>query len=425
MDQALKGLRVADLTIITAGACATQMLADLGAEIIKIESGSYPDPFRYWAGMASTDADPPPDPWNFAPTFNMVNRNKRGVCLDLKHPRGRETFLELVKVSDIVTENFRQGVMDRLGIGYDVLREINPKIIMLSLGSQGSTGPESRYGSYGSTLDSLSGLMGITGYTDSHPIWSSGEVNYPDQVASLFGAGILLAAIRQRDKTGQGAYIDLSQREMMTNTIGEYILQYTIEGQMPAQQGNRHPAMAPNDCYRCDGPNDWVAISVASNTEWQALCEIIGRRDLVTDDRFNTEQERWKNQDLLRQPIEEWTATRRKHDAMSALQAAGVRAGAVQTGAEMLSDPHLNDRGYYQTVINHRAGPQTLRIAPYKLSQTPPRLESPAPMLGQDTEAVLRDILGMSDSEINELDTLGVTTNSARSTRARVKSSAR
>lgn len=423
MDQALKGIRVADLTIITAGACATQMLADLGAEIIKVESGTYPDPFRYWAGPVGDDDEAPPDPWNWAPTFNMVNRNKRGVCLDLKHPKGRETFLKLVEVSDIVTENFRQGVMERLGIGYETLRAVNPKIIMLSLGSQGSTGPESRYGSYGSTLDALSGLMGITGYTDSHPIWSSGEVNYPDQVASIFGAGILLAAIRHRNRTGRGTFIDLSQREMMTTMIGEHILEYTVAGRLPEQQGNRRPSMAPNDCYRCAGDNDWVAISVADNAEWRALCEVIGRSDLVNDERYSAPLARSKNEGSLRPEIEAWTSQQSKHDAMKDLQAAGVRAGAVLTGAEMLDDRHLRERGYYQPVENTRSGRQTLRIAPYKLSKTPPRIERPAPVLGQDTDAVLRNVLGLADEEIQELANLGVTANAARSTRARVKSS--
>lgn len=414
MEQALTGLRVADLTIITAGACTTQMLADLGAEVIKVESGSYPDPFRYWAGSRATGDNPPPDPWNHAPTFNMVNRNKRAICLDLKHPRGREAFLELVKVSDLVTENFRQGVMDRLGIGYETLREVNPRIIMLSLGSQGSTGPERHYGSYGSTLDALSGLMGITGYTDTHPIWSSGEVNYPDQVASLFGAGMLLAAIRQREKTGKGCYIDLSQREMMTNTIGEYVLEYAVEGRRPAQQGNHQPGLAPNDCYRCAGENDWVAISIASDEEWQTFCSIISRPDLAANDRFRTAAAREEHQDELRQPIEEWSQRLNKFEASAMLTQVGIPAAAVLTGAEMLVDHHLNQRGYYQRVENHRSGAQTLRLAPYKLSKTPPRITTPAPVLGQDTEAVLREVLGMNDAEITELENLGVTSNIPR-----------
>lgn len=419
MNRALAGIRVADLTIITAGACATQMLADLGAEIIKVESGTYPDPFRYWQQAPTRDVNPPPDPWNWAPTFNMVNRNKRGITLDLKHPKGRETFLRLVEVSDAVTENFRQGVMERLGLSYETLREVNPRIVMLSLGSQGSTGPESRYGSYGSTLDALSGLMGITGYEDSHPIWSSGEVNYPDQVASIFGAGILLAALRQRNNTGVGTYIDVSQRELMTTMIGEHVLEYTADGRLPRQRGNKHPAAAPNDCYRCAGENNWVAISVIGDDEWMRFCEVIKRLDLVTDARFATHAVRRVHQDELRPAIEAWTSRRSKHETMDVLQRAGIRAGAVLTGAEMLSDPHLNDRGYYQPIENTRAGHQMLRVAPYRLSATPPIIERPAPTLGQDTVEVLRDVLQMNESEIAELEALGVTQCAPKGRRAR------
>lgn len=414
MEQALKGLRIADLTIITAGACATQMLADLGAEVIKVESGAYPDPFRYWQGAPEDPAHAPSDPWNWSPTFNMVNRNKLGICLDLKHPQGRDAFLQLVERSDAVTENFRQGVMERLGLSYAELRSVNPSIVMLSLGSQGSTGPESRYGSYGSTLDALSGLMGITGYTDSHPIWSSGEVNYPDQVASIFGAGMLLAALRQRDKTGEGTWIDLSQRELMTAMIGEHVLEYTVGGNMPGQQGNQRPPMAPDDTYRCAGKNDWLAISIANDEEWRTFCTVIDRADLSSDARFASTKGREEHAELLRPDIEAWTSTRTKHDAMQLLQDAGLRAGAVLTGAEMLDDPHLNERGYYEPIENVRSGRQTMRIAPYQFSQTPPLIARPAPVLGQDTEEVLRRVLGMSVTQIEELARLGVTRNTPR-----------
>lgn len=307
MEQALKGICITDLMIITAGACATQMLADLGAEVIKVESGNYPDPFRYWQGAPEDPDNAPPDPWNWSPTFNMVNRNKLGVCIDLKHPKGRKVFLELVATSDAVTENFRQGGMQRLGLSYETLRKVNPRIVMLSLGSQGSIGPESRYGSYGSTLDSLSGLMGITGYEDSHPIWSSGEVNYPDQVASIFGAGILLAALRQCDKSSVGTYIDPSQRKLITTMIGEHVLEYIAGGRLPEPRGNQRPPMAPNDAYRCAGENDWVAISIAGDDEWRRLCQVIGRPDLAPDERFATSPCRAANAGALRPDIEAWT----------------------------------------------------------------------------------------------------------------------
>ncbi len=409
MDQALEGLRIADLTIITAGANATQMLADLGAEVIKVESATYMDPFRSWQGPLPSGPDVPADPWNFSPTFNMVNRNKLGISLDLKQARGREVFLDLVRVSDAVTENFRQGVMERLGLSYDTLRALNPGIVMLSLGSQGSTGPESGYGSFGSTLDALSGLASLTGYEDTHPIWSSREVNYPDQVASLLGAGLLLAAIHQRDNTGEGCHIDLSQREFVTTLIGEYVLEYTAGGSLPERHGNQRPGFAPNDCYRCKGDDEWVAISVESDDEWRSLCEVLGRPDLATDERYRTRLARWDNQSSLRPDIERWTSARTKWDVMQALQRVGVAATAVLNGKDMLENPHLAARGYYVNIDNSRAEKQTLRVAPYHFSVTPPAIRRPAPTFGQDTDEVLRRVLGYSDATIEELRALGVT----------------
>jgi crotonobetainyl-CoA:carnitine CoA-transferase CaiB-like acyl-CoA transferase len=415
MPEALSGVRIVDFGTITAGANATQMLADLGADVIKVESASRPDTFRAWQGNAPAAGETPPpadDPWNHAHTFNMVNRGKRGICLDLKQPRGRELVLELAKVSDGVAENYRHGVMDRLGVGYAELSAANPEIVMISIGSQGATGPEADYGSYGSTLDALSGLMSMTGYADSpRPYWSSEEINYPDQVASVFSAGMLMAAMRWRDRTGRGCFVDLSQRELVTSLIGEQVLQYTAGQGAPTLMGNARPGLAPNDCYRCDGDDAWVAITVACEAEWQTLCAAIGRPELTADPRFAKEADRQANQAALRQELETWTSTRTKHEAMNLLQHAGVRAGAVQTGADMLQDPHLRARDYYRTVVHPRAGKQTLRVAPYHLSETPPTIRKAAPSLGEDTESVLREVLGVSDQELAKLAEAHVTDN--------------
>jgi crotonobetainyl-CoA:carnitine CoA-transferase CaiB-like acyl-CoA transferase len=414
MPDALSGIRIIDFGTITAGANATQMLADLGADVIKIESASRPDTFRAWQSSApSTDPGPPAaDPWNRAHTFNMLNRNKRGICLDLKQPRGRELLLELAKVSDGVAENYRHGVMDRLGGGYADLSAANPAIVMISIGSQGSSGPEADYGSYGSTLDALSGLMSMTGYADSpRPYWSSEEINYPDQVASIYSAGMLMAAMRLRNRTGRGSYVDLSQRELVTTLVGEQVLQYTSGHGTPGPMGNARPGLAPNDCYRCAGDDAWVAITCASDAEWRTLCAAIGRLELATDARFGSEPDRQTNQALLRQELESWTQHYPKHAAMEILQQAGIRAGAVLTGAEMLQDPQLRARGYFQEVEHSSAGRQTLRVAPYHLSETPPTIRTPAPKLGEHTESVLREVLGTSDQEIQDLATAHVTDN--------------
>jgi crotonobetainyl-CoA:carnitine CoA-transferase CaiB-like acyl-CoA transferase len=410
MPDALEGTRIVDFGTITAGANATQILADLGADVIKIESASRPDTFRAW--QSAQPLQPGDDPWNRANTFNMVNRNKRDICLDLKDPRGRRLLLELAAVSDGVAENYRHGVLERLGVGYEDLSAVNPTIVMISIGSQGSTGPESDYGSYGSTLDALSGLMSMTGYADSpRPYWSSEEINYPDQVASTFSAGMLMAVLRRRNRTGRGARVDLSQRELVTTLIGEQVLQVTSGGGTPGLMGNARPGLAPNDCYRCAGEDAWLAVTCASDAEWRLLCDAVDRSDLAVDARFASEKARQAHQAEMRVELEAWTTGRSKYEAMELLQQAGVRAGAVQTGANMLQDPQLRARAFYQPVDHPSAGKQTMRVAPYQLSETPATIRRPAPRLGEHTEVVFRELLGLSDEDLAELADAGVTDN--------------
>ena len=292
------------------------------------------------------------------------------------------------------------------------LSAANPSIVMISIGSQGATGPEADYGSYGSTLDALSGLMSITGYADSpRPYWSSEEINYPDQVASIFSAGLLMAAMRFRNRTGRGLNIDLSQRELVTTLVGEQVLQHTSGRGSPELMGNLRPGLAPNDFYRCDGDDAWVAITCASDAEWQTLCSAINRADLGADARFVSETDRQTNQAAS---VPNWKPGRSSTPnatPMDLLQQAGVRAGAVLTGADMLQDPQLRARGYFQEIEHASAGRQTMRVAPYHLSETPPTIRTPAPRLGEHTESVLRSVLGTSDRELDELRALHVTDN--------------
>jgi crotonobetainyl-CoA:carnitine CoA-transferase CaiB-like acyl-CoA transferase len=397
---ALDGLRVADLTIITAGASATQILADLGAEVIKVEATRYPDPFRNWGALA------PPDlaaPWNASPTFNAVNRNKYGITLDLKHPLGQEAFLRLVARSDVVVENFRRGVMDRLRLSYPALCQVRPDLVMVSLSSQGATGPEAGYGSFGSTLDALSGLMSITGYGPTAPIWSSNEVNYPDQVVSLFGAAAILMGLRHRRRTGQGTYIDLSQRELVTSMLGEVILDYTVNGRVAQPRANRDPAMVPHDVYQCRGDDAWLAIAVQDDAQWAALCRVIERPELAEDDRCATLADRQLHQTEVHTIIAAWAARCDKRAAMEALQRAGVSAAAVLDGPEMLEDPHLAERGFYRTVDHPVGGRQRQRSWPFRLAGTPAQIRSPAPCLGEHNQQILGGLLGYSDAEIQAL----------------------
>ncbi|HEX8968742.1 MAG TPA: CoA transferase [Chloroflexota bacterium] len=410
-DGALTGLRIADLTIITAGASATQILADLGAEVIKIEAASYPDPFRHWLGEGDDEVS---EPWNVSPPFNAVNRNKYGITLDLKHPLGREAFLRLVAISDVVAENFRRGVMDRLGLGIEALRAVRPDLVMVSLSSQGATGPEAGYGSFGSTLDALSGLMSITGYDADSPTWSSNEVNYPDQVVSIFGAAAILMGVRHRRRTGQGTYIDVSQRELVTSMLGEAVLDYTVNQRIARPQGNRDRTRVPHGVFRCQGDDQWLAIAVSDDAQWAALCRVMCRPELADDERFVTLPARWAHESEIESLVGEWTATQDKHSAMQALQAAGVPAGAVLNGPDLLEDPHLAQRGFYQEVVHPTAGAQRQRTWPFRLSRTPASIRRPAPRLGEHTHELLGGLLGYSDDEIVELEAAGVTGRSPR-----------
>jgi crotonobetainyl-CoA:carnitine CoA-transferase CaiB-like acyl-CoA transferase len=407
--QCLDGVRVADLTIITAGASATQILADFGADVIKVESGSRMDPFRLWEG-APASVKNAPQPWNVSPPFLSVNRNKRSLTLNLKKPEGREVFLRLVATSDAVVHNFRTGVMERLGLGVDELRRAKPDIVTVWISSQGDSGPESEYRSFGSTLDALSGLMSLTGYSDGVPVWSGQGVNYPDQIVSTFAAAAILVGLRQRDRTLQPVHIDLAQRELVTSMIGEAVLDYTVNGVIEGPGGNRDPATAPAGVYRCRGDDQWVSIAVTDDAQWQALARAMGHHDVANSRDYATVIDRCARADEIDELITGWTAERDRHEVMATLQAVGISAGAVTVGPELWDDLNLKHRGFYCEVDHPLAGMQRQRTWPFRLARRPGRIRRPAPLLGQHTTEILRECLGLTEAEVARLNQTGVTT---------------
>ena len=253
----LSGIRVLDFGLLTAGANTSAMLADLGADVLKIESGAYLDPFRVVGKMDDRDGW-----WNRSPQFRFTNRNKRGLALNLKSPEGQRVIRELAQQCDVVVENFRRGVLDRAGLGYKDLSAVNPRLVFAAISSQGDTGPERMNVSFGSTLDATSGIASLTGYEGEEPRISGMDVNYPDQIVSLFAAGMVITAVMEARRTGNGCFLDFSQREVASFTIGEEILAAAAD---PARRlgtsGNREEGVAQQDAYRCrDGR--WIAVTL-------------------------------------------------------------------------------------------------------------------------------------------------------------------
>lgn len=356
--------------------------------------------------------DPGEEPWNRAGRYLDRNRSKRSICLDLTHPRGIGAFKRIAANCDVVVENFRNGVMDRLGLGYEDLRQVRPDIIFVSLSSQGASGPERTYGSFGVTLEQTAGLASITGYLEGDPMTTS--VLFPDPVVATISVGFVLAALRQRRETGEGCYVDLSQREVTTSILGEMLMDYTMNGRLWEPIGNRDRVHAPQGVYRCEGDDMWVAITVRSDEEWAALANAIGDPNLAHDPRFETVGSGARHHDEADALIGAWTAERDAFEVMLTLQALGIPAGVAQKGSHLLEDPHLAARGFWE--ITGRRGEESVPLQgrPFKLSRTPGVTRSPAPLLGQHTEEVLREVAAMSDAEIAELAELGVTSNDPR-----------
>ncbi|MEC9271809.1 MAG: CoA transferase [Chloroflexota bacterium] len=409
---ALGGLRILDLSQVAAGPYATMFLGFMGAEVIKIESLSRMDINRGKARPSPDDlrvypdGDPGEHPWNTTAHHVHRNINKRSLTLDLGAKRGKELFLELAKVCDVLVENYRGSVMDRLGLGYDVVSRLNPGLIYMKISSQGANGPEANYGSLGSTLEQTAGLASITGYDDDLPLMTN--LVYPDPVVGILSFGALMTALRRRLKTGSGCLVDLSQREVTTMLLGEAILDFSVTGRIAGTMGNRHRDMAPQGVYPCSGEDMWVAISVSSDEEWESLCRVMGQPHLASDSRFADPKSRRNNHDDIDLVISTWTETQDHYQVMYLLQAQGVPAAPVLKGGEVIDDPHLESRGFWDVVNHPEAGTYKQVTTPWLLSNSPRATSTPAPGLGEHNYQVLSGLLGLSKSEIDTLAQKGV-----------------
>jgi crotonobetainyl-CoA:carnitine CoA-transferase CaiB-like acyl-CoA transferase len=411
-QSALAGVRILDLTQIAAGPYATLLLGYMGAEIIKVESCSRmdinrgparPTPESYRMYPQSIPGE---RPWNRAAHHIQRNVNKRSLTLDLAKPAGKALFFKLAAICDALIENYRASVLDRLGLGYAELCRVNPQLVYVKISSQGANGPETDYGSLGSTLEQTAGLASITGYPDGRPLMTN--ETYPDPVVGILAVGALMTALRRRRQTGNGAFVDLSQREAAVTLLGEAVVDYSLCGRVAAPVANRHPQMVPHGVYPCQGDDMWLAIAVSSEAEWCGLCRAIGQPELAADARFSTLFGRRRNQRDLDELLAAWTQAHDHYQAMQILQAHGVLAGPVLTAGEVIADPHLEARTFWDTVEHPEAGTYRQVSTPWKLSKHPRCGTSPAPGLGEHNHHILGELLGLSAQEIATLEAQGI-----------------
>jgi crotonobetainyl-CoA:carnitine CoA-transferase CaiB-like acyl-CoA transferase len=399
----LEGIRIVDLTLVIAGPVATRILAALGAEVIKVEA-----PWGRAIGRGSSPPSLPgaPRPYNALPTFNEVNRGKKSISLNLQHPLGREAFLRLVTLSDVVVENLSPRVLPNLGLDYPVLRRYRPDVILVSMPALGHKGPWGHYIAFGPGVEALGGLSSITGYEGGQP-HKPGNY-YADQNAAFHAALAVLVAVYRRRRTGRGAHLRVVLREATQATMGEFFLEPQMTGRIPTPMGNRHPWMAPHGIYPCRGEDAWVAIACATDAHFHALCAVIGRPDLTEDPRFADSLARKRHEALLDAPISAWTRRHTPREAMLILQGMGVPAGAVLTVADILGDPHWRERGFVEEVDHPEMGRTLHPTLPWQATGMPRRQSTPAPLFAQDNRVILQDLLGLPPAVVAQMDAEGV-----------------
>ncbi|MGI8925639.1 MAG: CaiB/BaiF CoA transferase family protein [Tepidiformaceae bacterium] len=416
-DAAFAGLRVADFAWVGVGPTVSKYLADHGAEVIRIESATYPEALRRvgpWAGRPGIDN---------SGYYANFNSSKLGCSLNFKHARGPELLRRLVATCDVVTESFTPGTMARFGIDYESVRALRPDVVMISMPLYGQTGPWAGYMGYGHVLQAASGYNHLTGWPDGAPIGTG--IAYTDFLVPHFAAVALVAALDYRRRTGQGQYIDFSQLEAAVHGLGTAVLDWTANGHEQTRMGNRDPDAAPHGCYRCrDGR--YIVLGCASERQWEGFKAALGRPDWCDLERMRRKWQRLSEQKEIDrhiqawldtwtydpgrpeegleegpegQPLERFTA----EGAVAHFQRFGVPCGWVKSPEEMHEDPQLRHRGHYWKLPHPTMGERTYDAPAFLLSKTPARLTKAAPLLGEDNEYVWKTLAGLSGEEYTEL----------------------
>jgi crotonobetainyl-CoA:carnitine CoA-transferase CaiB-like acyl-CoA transferase len=392
MVKPLDGIRIADFTVHNAGPFCTHLLSQLGAEVIKVESAMRPDAFR----------KPHPVYGRMGPaTFDQVASTKLSVRMNLKKKEGAELAKRLVAISQVAAESFRPGVIGRLGLGYDVLSQIRPDLVMLCVSSSGQTGPDSHFAGYAPLFGAWGGLGEMTGYADGPPV----EMRHVmDHTVGMNAAFAVLAALHRRRATGLGALVDVSAREVSSSLLGEALL-LAAAGESPSRTGNDHPRMAPHGVYPAEGHDRWISIAVGADAEWRALAGIIGRPELADDPRFAAAGARHANRAALDPIVSEWTATLPADVAAEKLQAAGIAAHPSWTTPEIAADPHLRERRAIVDVAEPGGKERAAVGVPMRLSKGAEiGISRGTPQLGEHEDYVYGELLGLTRAEREALE---------------------
>ena len=415
----LEGIRVLDMTAVWAGPSATMLMGDLGAEVIRVESVQFfpvitrggvvrPESNAQMEAFTNPffnsypDFDPGERPWNRFGGFNVMGRNKKSMTANLRTPEGVEIFKKLVAVSDVVTDNYAFGVMERLGLGDAPLRAVNPRLVNISMPLFGNSGPRKAIGGMGSVVDVWSGFLAMRGYRD-FDLGAGQASTHMDSASGPNTAFAVLCALREREQSGLGQFIDFAQSENMMQAIGEYILDVQWNHRDLPALGNRDRWGGIQGVYRCTGTDNWVALTVRSDEDWSALGEALGNPAWISDEHYSTPALRYQHHNDIDKLITEWTSTQSPNDAMNRLQAAGIPAGRLLNERDAFDDPHVIARKFFIETTHPEAGTHLMPGHQWKMHGTPLRADAPSPLLGQDNEYVYKQLLGYSDADYQRL----------------------
>ena len=412
----LENIRVVDLSRVFAMPFAGANLADLGAEVIKIDTcqAQFMETTRTITGPFPNN-QPGELWWEQGGTFQTLNRGKRSLTLDLRSEKAQDILKQLVSLSDVVLENFTPRVMARFGLDYASLRAVKPDLIMVSNTGYGHSGPWSNFGAMASALEPTHGTGAFMGYLEQDESGKPREGTIPNKVGNSYTDFLatwtalvsVMAALLHRSKTGRGTWIDLAMYQAGASFIGEGLLAHSYNGQRSTRIGNRHPSMAPHGCYPCQGKDQWVTIAVRDDVDWSAFCDATGNEELADDPRFSSIAGRMAHRDDLDEVVGEWTSKRTSYQVMETLQAVGVPAGPVLTAGQALADPHYQDREFFERATHP---PQTgLGTKQYigrgwKFSESRAAIGGPAPLLGEANGYVLAEVLGLDRNDMDELE---------------------